>query len=375
MIKNTFTNFPLDQLTLNNVISYLRSTGWRRVKYQDDRLIVFAKDDPGEEQPDLVTLPARESFRDYAARIAEAVRLLADVEQTSPDAIIQKIQSVEQDVISLRLALPHATDLPSLEATSSFLQGWRNLVTYGACMEREQRRYFERPFQIGREQAEHFQFAHTFQGSFGFTIESSIANVQQLPLWQGHRRPPMQRRVLERITRGLLFAKQAEQARNAEVISQHFTTGFNANMCRAVVEMLQEMQNVQIAYTVRWSAHLPPSPDVAEVAPILFDRETSSYLQEAGDYLEQTANADLEGERTIEGPITNLSSEDRATRVVTISAEGFGKVSFSLDAKDYAAACDAHRDGHTISVRGRLTRRGRRGPLTLQGPHDFHVNQ
>jgi hypothetical protein len=375
MIKNTSANLPLDQLTLNNVISYLRSTGWRRVKYQDDRLIVFAKDEPGEEQPDLVTLPARESFRDYAIRIAEAVRRLADVEQTSSDTIIQRIQSVEQDVIYLRLSLPHATYLPSLEATSSFLQGWRNLVTYGACMEREQRRYFERPFQIGREQAEHFQFAHTFQGSFGFTIESSIADVQQLPLWHGHQRLPLPRRVLERITRGLLFAKQAEEARNANVISQNFTTGFNANMCRAVVEMLQEMQNIQIAYAVRWSAHLQPSSDVAEVAPILFDRETSSYLKEAGDYLEQTANADLENERTVEGPITNLSSEDRAARVVTISAEGFGKVSFSLDAKDYAAACDAHRDGHTVSVQGRLRRRGKRGPLTVQGPHHFHVNR
>jgi hypothetical protein len=377
MIKNTFTSFPLDQLTLNNFISYLRSTGWRRVKYQDEKLIVFAKDEEGEEQPDLMVLPAKETFRDYAVRITEAVKRLADIEQTTPDAIIQKIQSVGQDVIYLRLALPHTAELPSLEATSTFLQAWRNLVTYGACMERDQRRYFfGKPFEVGRQQAEHFQFAHTFQGSFGFTIESKIAETQQHSLWHGQPpRLPIQRKVLERITRGLLFAKQAEQSGKAEVISQNYTAGFNGNMCRAAVDMLQDMQNVQITYAVRWSTHLQASPDVAQLPPLLFGRELSSYLQEAGDYLEQTANADLEEERTVEGPITNLSSEDQATRVVTISAEGFGKVSFSLDAKDYAAACDAHRDGHPVSVSGRLMRRGRRGPLTLQGPHDFHVNQ
>src|SRR5437870_2909753 len=139
--------------------------------------------------------------------------------------------------------------------------------------------------------------------------------------------------------------------------------------------MLQDMQNVQITYSVRWSTHLPASPDVAVLAPLLFGREISSYLQEAGDYLEQTADADLEEEKTIEGLITNLSDEEQASRVVTISAEGVGKVSFTLDEKAYADACDAHRDRRIVKVSGKLGRRGKKGPLVVSGPHTFLVQK
>jgi hypothetical protein len=373
MMRSTPGNLSLDHLSLDNFISYLRSTGWRRVKYQDDHMIVFAHNVDEGEPPSLIALPANEQLSDFASRITEAVRRLADVEQTSPADVMQKIQSVGQDIIYLRLSLPR-NDFPSLEITSHFLQGLRNLVTYGACMEKEIRRYFEQPFRVGKEQAQHFQFAHTFQGSFGFTIESQIADIQQLALWSGHNRPPMQRKVLERITRGLLFTKSAEEHHNSEEISRNFTQGFNANMCKSIVEMLEEIQDAQVVYSVRWSPRLQPSADVSQITSILLNRETSYYLREAAQYLEQTAGADLEGDKTIEGLVTNLSSEGQVARVVTVSAEGFGKVSFSLEPKEYAIACDAHRDGRTVSVKGQLVRRGKRGPFTLLSPRNFQIN-
>ncbi|HEX4204828.1 MAG TPA: hypothetical protein VHZ51_11665 [Ktedonobacteraceae bacterium] len=241
-------------------------------------------------------------------------------------------------------------------------------------MEKEIRRYFEQPFRVGREQAQHFQFAHTFQGSFGFTIASQIADTQQLTLWNGQNHAPIQRRVLERITRGLLLAKSAEQHHNSEEISKNFTRGLNANMCKAIVDMLEETQDIQVAYSVHWSPRLQPSSDVSHITPILLDRGTSSYLREAAEYLERTADTDLEEEKTVTGLITSLSSEGPAVGMVTISTEGFGKVSFSLQPKDYAVACDAHRDGQAVSVRGKLARQGKRGPLTLLHPRKFHIH-
>jgi hypothetical protein len=374
MIRSIPANSSVDHLSLDNFMAYLQSTGWRRVEYHDDHTIVFVYDTDEGEPPFVVALPANEQFSNFTHRIAVAVRRLADVEEISPEDVIRKIESVGQDVIHLHLSLPH-NDLPSLEITSRFLQGVRNLVVYGACMEREVRRYFEQPFRVGREQARHFQFAHTFRGSFGFTIESRIDGIQQLALWGGQNRPPVQRRVLERITRGFLFAKNAQQRHSAEEISQHFKQGLNANMCKAIVDMLEEIQDAQLVYSVRWSAHLRPSSDVSQITPILLDRETSYYLREAAEYLERTADADLEGDRTVEGPITNLHSEDQTARVVTVSSEGFGKVSFALESKEYAVACDAHRDGRTVIVKGQLVRQGRRGPLTLLRPCNFHLMQ
>jgi hypothetical protein len=373
MIRSIPANSSVDHLSLDNFMAYLQSTGWRRVKYHDDRTIVFVCDTDEGEPPFLVALPANEQFSDFTSGIAVAVRRLADVEEISPEDVIRKIESVGQDVIYLHLSLPH-NDLPSLEITSRFLQGLRNLVVYGACMEREVRRYFEQPFRVGKEQAQHFQFAHTFRGSFGFTIESQIDGIQQLALWGGQNRPPVQRRVLERITRGILFAKNAQQRHNSEEISQHFKQGLNANMCKAIVDMLEEIQDSQVAYSVRWSPRLPPSSDVSQITSILLDREASYYLREAAEYLERTADDDLEGDKTVEGLIINLHSEDQTARVVTVLAEGFGKVSFALEPKEYAIACNAHRDGYTVSAKGQLGRQGRRGTLTLLNPRNFQMN-
>jgi hypothetical protein len=371
MIKIIPSHHSVDHLTLDNFIAYLNSTGWRRIEDHNDRRIVFVKDTDDGEPPFLVALPANEQFSNFTSGIAMAVRRLADVEETSTEDIIRKIQSVGQDIIYLRLSLSH-NDFPSLETSSRFLQGLRNLVVYAACMEKEPRRCFEQPFRIGKEQAQHFQFTHTFQGSFGFTIESHIADIQQLALWSEQNRPPVQRRILERITRGLLLVKNAEQRHNSEEISQNFMQGLNANMCKAIVDMLEEIQDAQVIYSVHWSSHLLPSLDVSQITSILLGKETSHYLREAAEYLEQTADADFAGDNTVEGPIINLHSEDQTARVVTVSADGFGKVSFSLEPKEYAIACNAHRDGYTVSTKGQLVRQGRRGPLTLLSPRDFH---
>ena len=371
MIRSIPGDLPLDDLNLDNLSSYLLSTGWKRAMSKDNRMIVFTRDEEDGDSPSLVTVPAREQSSDFRGYMAMAIVRIADVEETTPQNIAEKILSVGQDIISLRLLLP-SHERPSLEIASSMFCGLRNLIIYGACMEKDKRRHFDHPFRVGREQAQHFQLAHTFRGSFGFTIESNMADTSQHTLQDSYSSLPLQRKVLERITRGLLFTKSAQQKQNPEEISQNFEQGFNANMCKAVVDMLQEMQDTQVVYSVSWSRHLPPSQDVAQVTPILLDRETSHYLQEAAQYLEQTADKDLEDDRTLEGLIISLSSEKPNERIVTISSEEWGKISFSAQPDEYTAACNAHQEGRVISVRGKLTKPGKRRPWILLSPHDFH---
>ena len=337
--------------------------------------MVFARDDEEGEPPSIVALPTNEHFRDFSARMAEAVMRVADVEQVSPQDIVRKIQSAEQDNFSLSLLLP-PHEHPSLEVTSSLFQGLRNLIMYGACMEHVSKRHFDRAFKVGKEQAQHFQFAHTFQGSFGLTIESQLTESQgqhQSRLsWGNDSFPPLQRRVLERITRGFSFARIAQQKQDSEEISQHFEQGFNANMCEAVVDMLQDIHDIQIVYSVSWSCHLPPSQDVAQIHPILLEQETSRYLQQAAQYLKKNADKDLEEDKILEGHIISLSSEKPTERTITILTEEWGKVSFSAQPSEYTAACNAHGEGQVISVKGKLTKQGKRKPWALLHPHDFH---
>ena len=241
-------------------------------------------------------------------------------------------------------------------------------------MEREEQPYFVQPYHEGREQTEHFQLAHTYQGSFGFTIESQVPEIHQQPIWAGYESLPLSRRVLERITRGFLFTQQAERRENTDEITANFKQGFNGNMCKAVVEMLEDMRGGEVTYGVHWSTYLQASKDVAVFEPIVLGENTVYYLQNAAAYLEKTGQQDLRGERTIEGQVISLGYDGRGDHKVTMIAEGVGRVEFVLNEDPYQVAGQAHLAGQTVKVTGKLLRRRRREFFILTSPRDFQVS-
>ncbi len=362
--------FYFDLQSLRAFTDYLRATGWTRIKYQNRRLAVYSKELEEGESSAIVALPEKATYSDFHERMVEAIQRLAEVEETTPDVIYQKIQSIGQDSLRFSLKLPADMPLPSLEMTARFLQGARNLVVYAACMEQEVRPYFTQPFQIGREQAERCRFDHTSRGSFGFTIKSPLPEIGQLYL-PGFG-SPLERRIVERITRGLLSVQLARETQRPEEISEHYITGLNGNMCKAVLEMLEDLPDTPVEYSVRWSFSLQPAHDVQQFTPIILDREVSYYLRDASKYLE-TRQPDLEHDKTIEGIITGLNVENQSEHQVTVQADGYGKVSFLLDTDDYVVACDAHRDHNTVTVTGTLQRNTRGGSWTLLEPRSFQV--
>ncbi len=371
MIKFIAEDQSLQDIQIGDIIAYVQKSGWSLRNYPNSRLILFegSKDDKG--KPLVLTLPANKDFLDSNKIIANAINLLAAIEHTSPQAIIQKIRSSNRDTIYIRILLPSET-VPSLDAASHVINGLRNLVVYSACMEREPRRYFGRPFKEGQQQVEHFLFGHTFQGSFGFTVESPV-EYPVVDLW-GNSYRPIPRRVIERITRGLLFLKSAEQKQKSEEISQHFESGLNANMCNAIIEMLKDKENIKVEYSVHWSSQLEPSPDIADIDPILLGGEATYYLQEAARHMEEFDNTDAEGVSAVQGRIIELTSDSQSNGTVEISMEGIGKVRFSLGSEEYQKACNAHRDRRSVSAKGKLTKKRKKGSWILVGPSDFKVD-
>lgn len=370
MKQFTPNTFDFDPQSLRTITDYLRATGWTRIKYQNRRLAVYTKDLHAEDPPAVVALPDKPSYSDFSVRMYEAVQNLAEIEGITFSDMYQRILSVKQDSIRLRLKFPADAILPSLEMTTRFLQGARNLVVFAACMEQEVRPYFTQPFHIGKEQAQRCLFDHTFHGSFGFTINSPLPLAGQFfPPGFGS---PLERRVVERITRGLISIQMARETQRSEAISNHFDTGLNGNMCKAILEMLEELPDTPVEYSVRWSVSLQPAHDVENFTPVILDREISYYLRDAAKHLEATQNG-VEYNKTIEGTIISLSVENRSERQVVLLANSYGKVSFSLEAEEYSLACDAHRDHLMVTVTGTLQKSSKGGLWTLQSPHAFQM--
>ena len=236
-----------------------------------------------------------------------------------------------------------------------------------------EQRYFIQPAHQGREQAQHFKLAHTYRGSFGFTFESQLPEVYQPPIWSDYKALPLSRRVLERITRGFLFTRQAEQKQNSEEISEHFSRGFNGNMCNAALEMLKDIRKGEIIYDVSWSSRIKASEDVARFEPIVLKKDTIYYLQDAAKYLERTGREDLKGTRTIEGQVIGLSYDGQGMREIMMQADGIGKVEMVLDEETYQRAGQAHLREQRITVTGQLSKKGKVGPYILTSPHAFQL--
>ena len=342
----------LRDITPEDIRAYLQQKGWQEMRYTDPRLQVFAhKDTDGETA--LLLLPISRKLSDFSLRMSDAISLLAQVEDIAPADLLHQIRLTSDDIIRMRLLLP-ADTMPSIELTAQFLSGFRDLVISAATMEAgEKTRYFTRSTDIGKQEAQHFQFCHTFQGSFGFAMASPIVEQPLFP----DEYPPLSRRVVERITRGLLTVREAEIAQNALPISQRYEDGLNANMCYAVATMLENLHNTKVEYSVDWSLRLRAPQDIAQVQPINLGSASAIYLNRAGSHLKEMADAGAKdlGEREIHGEIIALKSDAEESRSVIITSPHFtNNIDATFSEEDYKDACNAHRDKRPISVRGTL---------------------
>lgn len=361
----------LQEISIDDIHAYLLETIWTNVEQPNSRLIVFEGPRDNKGKPVTLILPRNKDFIDSNERIADAINLIAAIERTTPYKVVQEIQSIDSDTIQMRMLLLPG-NFPSLEKATQIVQGLRDLIAFSACMEKEPKPFFKKPLPEGQWQAQLCRFGHTFAGSFGFTIESPIYTIQP-PLLD----IPVSRKVIERIIRGLSFAHRAAQERNSAIISQTFEIGLNSNMCSALVEISQSLQDIEFEYTISWSPRLRPSNDIIEIRTIHLPSSTSQYLTEAatslkGEVSEAILMLDSERgreETSVQGTIVELKTLKNGYRTITLLSEDQVRIHITLEQETYQMACDAHRDNRLVSVKGKITKKNRN--WILENPHDF----
>ena len=79
-------------LSVRDVAAYVRDRGWQQIPHKNEKLWVFQGpiDDCG--HPIQLILPNRDDFGDTPLRLAQALDLLANVENCSLDRIVANIQ-------------------------------------------------------------------------------------------------------------------------------------------------------------------------------------------------------------------------------------------------------------------------------------------
>lgn len=347
---------------------FLRLLGWESVEHTNERIQVFRKIEKiGKLQ---IVLPRRADAADFGNRVAEAAMTLATLLRQPPESVLGQIKQIGEDVLRARL-ISHSAESGSipLEMAVKVVNGLKRLLTYAAAGESAPLPFFSRPTRKAIMHAEHCRFGHTFVGSFGFTVESPLAPEMQDPLIAGAAPPPFERRVMERMYRGIQDVQRATEERNLSPIIHDYTAGLNANMCDALLEISDNATDLQVSFRMDWSPKIPANaklsgenPEVATIGP-----ESIEYLQSASKQLRR-----LEESRpvTIEGRVVLLKSdsepwedepENPHTIVVSwLDSDGKAiRTRVILAPEEYLFACEAHMRGRSVSVSGTLERRGK----------------
>ncbi len=368
----------LRDLRLEEVSRFLAQTGWRRASHPNGRILVFRGDLADDDGKSIdVVLPRTLRYVDAFDRLADAVNLLSEIDGVEPLDVVRRIKAVEKDVLNNRVPEKYTSGASiSLQLATRALQGLRDLLGFAACSEQEPRPYFAKATAVARRHAERCRFGHTFHGSFGLAVESPVIPVKEPSLPETAPAAPFERRVMERVLRGFVAARESILNGDVTPLASGYATGFNANMCDAVLTMAKDGPPVGFEFSVAWSPSLKPPPDVRDVGRVSIDPLSFQYFEAAARQMravEQTSNV------RVAGLIVQLSSKDVPSSEFAVSerliairwaARGY-RVQVPLSAAEYQRACDAHRDGRTVSTAGTIEKRGKYWFLTAA--HDFRV--
>ena len=344
-------------VTIGNVTAYLELLGWVRVEHPSPKRFVFQGPEDDFGKPLELFVPRHTEFIDSYERLADIVNFLSAFEEIPARDVLRKIRNFDRDVLYVRIldTGSYRSSIP-LDIAHKQIGGIRDLFAFSACSERIPRPYFNSMLSIGTKHSNYCQFGHTFDGSFGFTIESPIISPYRHvegedPL------PPFERRVMERIIRGLLTTQEALMKEDLDLLVNHYPTDLYGNMCQAIVSMSNK-KSVRIEWSISWSSKIKPSEDVRIPGPIRIENKAGFFLEAAAHRLRRMVPKRV----TVVGKVIQLRKRadpldySSLPRTVVIRSNGKpGKadsIRVSLPSDDYRAATRAHRNEEPVTVRG-----------------------
>lgn len=348
----------IDRVRLFDLKNYLYRKGWKRYATNGEKWQIFKLEvDFG--RPLELILPGSESFIDFRERIQQSIEALSQIEDKPVSEVLSGLIIENADSVKLRLQVPDSVSSLPIDDASKHIKAIRNLFLYSGCSEIKSTPHFEQPLPAAQEYLGDFEFCHTFRGSFGFEVSSTIIKEQE---GQDLFELPVNRRIVERIARGLMALDRAVRSDDPDVLISSYERALNARMCDALAQIgLDGKLNFGIG--IDWATILKPSEDVVSFRSVTVGEaqvNMLSYASEKLKIIEPTA-------QQISGRVVNLHcvanpSEGSARRTVAIKVDhsdhGLIEVRLALGSDYYLKAIKAHSEGRVLVASGQLQRKG-----------------
>lgn len=371
----------LHAVSLADLRTFLQGQGWDRSVSDDREWLVYTFGFPGMEEPARVVLPRETKEEDRFRRrrtrnsVESAIRTISGLLDRPPEEVVSRIRRQDRDRMAVHFPASAGGASLSLMAISKQIDSLKSLVAYATAAIENPVPHHANWHGRMKEMANHFQFGHTFAGSFGVSIESPIttppARLEQLfDTDEPTRISPFEHRVMERVAASIRQVKQAEADGGVDRLVNGYREGANANICNSLATALKQARG-GIRYAFEWSPQVDVSVDVIDEEPILLTTRLIPILEEAEQRLRTREPEEVE----VVGRVIQLSAREpqrlgsrKRIRmdVARLRREGEkgahrsepDTVIVELDREAYSRAIRAHEEEALVQVTGRLVRSG-----------------
>ena len=279
---------PVYDLPVQHIASYLQYQGWE-LAHQNRRWLIFHGRKGASGDRFEIVLPKDIDESDYRFYVGQAINILSSLNKQTPattanDILRYDLNKYDRDIFNIRII--DSADMSSipLRLAHRAISGIQDLFASATLSEvKEPVPYFPRVRSNPSNILDTVRFGHTFPGSFGYSVESpvNIQNSGQLDMF------PLQRRVMERIVRGLVTADIAAIKGDPGPLLAGYRTGFSANMCDAILSISDDHNGVEIEYSIEWSNEFVVSEDLRMVRRVYIQQDHLARLAEASVIMRQ----------------------------------------------------------------------------------------
>lgn len=342
--------------------AYARSEGWVSTEPYGEHSEVYTADG----LPEIV-LPRTQEIGDYANVVSQVIAIFAQAaDMDDLAALYRDLVTADRDVIRVR-----AVSMDVEEGVVILGDGVR-LVNGASDMLQAAVRSLRDPrsFYSGRANPEandylgRVRLGQTEEGSFTVTLLTPIVR----PVQEFRNEAPIEWQVTERLYEALVATREAikrTSARDDEAFITAVPRGASANLCEALVELIEPFSSVDVGLS--W-ARTRPRKKARDV--VQFDNDHAPILKEAARSLREHEPERIQN-RQLNGFVQQLKrNEDETAGTITLRADIDGQhrsVTAVLNPNDYEQAIKAHRDKSRIIVKGDLGRVGKN--WCLRNPH------
>jgi len=371
MIPNFLLNM-IQEVKFTELQAYLRNTGWQRIAVGKPGVALFQRELGNNFYETL--LPLSKDFADYDARILDVINEIALSENREPGQVLADLSLPPSDVVRFRVL-----NRDTKNGTISFPEGFNLLENAKKALLSiatdilQPEKYHKR---LGLKGAQQFidecRLGQTEKGSFVASVICPFVNqaqddkAQQLSIFNHTEEfaNSFTRKVTMRLMHTLATVKSAiDNGEENRIIDLEGENMISGNFLESILDLNPTKENSEIEILTSWSVFA----NRENIAPRSI-KLSNDYIPVLENMVSRIKPADEGISDVFIGRISNTKAnpdiKSRTEGEIVLNfilgeEEKVSKAKIILDKENYNAACEAHKNGQTVRVSGKLLSMGR----------------